>query len=622
MARRFDAFLPLKYTQKGFRSGDGVAQHVLMLQSIIDEAKRELRPLSLTFLDMRNAFDSVSHDTIELAMHRLGCPDPFLVYIGELYARTSTVIEYNGERSGPIFTRRGVKHSDPLSPFMFNAVIDWAFSALDEHLGFSFGDIRVNNLGYADDVALLSDTRAGLRSQLGKFESHLVKGGLTISAGTEGKSSSLSISIDGKAKRWVVDHTPFLATNDGIIPSLSATGEYGYLGIMLGAGGAKVRSSLQKEFLERLNNISRAPLKPQQRMVILRKFLVPRFLHELVLAPLGDGWLRWLDTTLIANVRRWLKLPNDGGLAVPSLRYSIPVMRRKRLEAICSAMDLHSTSLVVSPFFKKELDGLSSKSLDGRLVSDKQSLAKAWADCLYTKVDGRGLSEACSCAEASRWVSNLPRSQSGANYIGAIKARGGLLPSKVRSARGSGSGVDVRCDCCLRSETTQHVIQVCPRTSGPRIQRHDRVVRFVSAAAERAGYKVMVEPRIVGRTLGVRKPDLVLWNESKAFIADVTITSDQAGGAGAHCDKVAYYDQPEIREWVQNITGLTDVSFSAVAANWRGVLSALSADFLKSVLKLSSWEISLLGLRICEESCHIHKHFRMGTYRVAGRGAS
>ena len=384
----------------------------------------------------------------------------------------------------------------------------------------------------------------------------------------------------------------------------------------VGSGWGKGAEFPAKELLQGLNNITRAPLKPHQRMVIFRKFLVPRFLHELVLAPVGDGWLRWLDTTLRANVHLWLKLPNDtpvaffyagvadGGLVVPSLRYSILVMRRKRLEAICLAMDPLSTALVASPFFK-ELDGLSSKTLDGRLVSDKQSLAKAWADCPYTKVDGRGLSEARSCPEASRWVSNPPRKQSGANYIGAIKARGGLLSSKVCSARGSVSGVDARCDCCMHPETTRHVIQVCPRTSNRKIQRHDRVVRFVSAVAELAGYKFMVEPRIVGRTLGVRKPDLVLWNESKAYVADVTITSDQVGGARAHRDKVAYYHQPEIREWVQNITGLTDVSFSAVAANWRGVLSALSADFLKSVLKLSSWEISLLGLWICEESCHI-----------------
>ena len=164
MAHRFNAFLQLKYTQKGFRSGDSVAQHVLTLQSIIDEAKRELRPLSLAFLEVCKAFDSVSHDTIELAMHHLGCLDPFLVYIPELYTWLSMVIEYNRERSAPIFTCRGVKQGDPLSPFMFNAVIDWAFSALDKHLGFSFGNIRVNNLGYADDVALLSDTRAGLQS--------------------------------------------------------------------------------------------------------------------------------------------------------------------------------------------------------------------------------------------------------------------------------------------------------------------------------------------------------------------------------------------------------------------------------------------------------------------------
>ena len=183
-------------------------------------------------------------------MRRLGCPGPFLSYIQDLYLRLSTVIEHNGERSAPIYTRRGVKQGDPLSPFMFNAVIDWAFSSLDDHMGFSFGGLRVNNLGYVDDVALLSDTRAGLRSQFGKFESHLLKGGLTISAGTEGKSSSLSIVVDGKAKRWVVDQTPFLATNKGVIPSLTASGEYRYLGIMLGVGGAKICDSLQNELLQ------------------------------------------------------------------------------------------------------------------------------------------------------------------------------------------------------------------------------------------------------------------------------------------------------------------------------------------------------------------------------------
>ena len=78
----------------------------------------------------------------------------------------------------------------------------------------------------------------------------------------------------------------------------------------------------------------------------------------------------------------------------------------------------------------------------------------------------------------------------------------------------------------------------------------------------------------------------------------------------------AYYDQPEIREWVEKYTGRSDISFSAVAANWRGVLSPLSADFLKSVLKLSNWDVSLLGLRICEETYHIHR-YTLGKERIA-----
>ena len=172
----------------------------------------------------------------------------------------------------------------------------------------------------------------------------------------------------------------------------------------------------------------------------------------------------------------------------------------------------------------------------------------------------------------------------------------------------------------MRPETAQHIIQVCPRTSSARMRRHDRVVQFVSAAAERAGFKVLFEPRIVGHTLGVRKLDLVLWNESKAYVAVVTITSDRVGRAKAHRDKIAYYDQPEIREWVTLRTGLTDVSFSAVGANWRGVLSPLSAEFLKSET-LSNWDISLLGLWICEETYHIHRCFGRGTFRVASRVA-
>ena len=93
-----------------------------------------------------------------------------------------------------------------------------------------------------------------------------------------------------------------MATNSGIIPSLTATEEYRYLGIMLSASGATLRKDLRSDLVGGLRNITEAPLKPHQRVRILKKFLLLRYLHELVLAPVGDGWLKWLDTSIRANI--------------------------------------------------------------------------------------------------------------------------------------------------------------------------------------------------------------------------------------------------------------------------------------------------------------------------------
>ena len=57
---------------------------------------------------------------------------------------------------------------------------------------------------------------------------------------------------------------------------------------------------------------------------------------------------------------------------------------------------------------------------------------------------------------------------SGANYIGAIKIRGNLMPTAVRMARGRPLR-DVNCDAFGWPESLGHILQVCPRTSGGRM---------------------------------------------------------------------------------------------------------------------------------------------------------
>ena len=62
---------------------------------------------------------------------------------------------------------------------------------------------------------------------------------------------------------------------------------------------------------EYLNNVTKAPLKPQQRMYILKQHNVPAMYHQLVLGSGTAKLLRFLDTKIRGAGRRWLKLPKD-----------------------------------------------------------------------------------------------------------------------------------------------------------------------------------------------------------------------------------------------------------------------------------------------------------------------
>ena len=47
---------------KGFVAEDGVRDNIELLDAIIQDRKGKCKPTHLAFLDMKKAFDSVSHD--------------------------------------------------------------------------------------------------------------------------------------------------------------------------------------------------------------------------------------------------------------------------------------------------------------------------------------------------------------------------------------------------------------------------------------------------------------------------------------------------------------------------------------------------------------------------------
>jgi hypothetical protein len=74
-------------------------------------------------LDISKTFDTVPHQAIEGALLRKGVPEYVAKLIRESYDNVRTVIT-SGTTEVPIQIRRGVKQGDPLSPFIFNALME------------------------------------------------------------------------------------------------------------------------------------------------------------------------------------------------------------------------------------------------------------------------------------------------------------------------------------------------------------------------------------------------------------------------------------------------------------------------------------------------------------------
>ncbi|KAF6033254.1 hypothetical protein EB796_008433 [Bugula neritina] len=132
-------------------------------------------------------------------------------------------------------------------------------------------------MAFADDVVLLAENSRNLQRLLTVYTEHL--------------------SI----------------VKDQAIPSLAAGETYKYLGIRVGTSRRDERRELYSACTESitkwLQNISSAPLKPQQRMKILRTHLLPRLTHSLVLGDPTKTLLRnqsSLTIRLFVNLILWL----------------------------------------------------------------------------------------------------------------------------------------------------------------------------------------------------------------------------------------------------------------------------------------------------------------------------
>ena len=615
MASRLRCECQVNPRQKAFEPIDGCQENLAILQAVLNEAHMLRSEVHLAFLDVAKAFDSVSWATIRRALTRVGVPDHMIQWVLSSYEGATSALVADGIPLGEVQLTRGVNQGDPLSPILFNLVLDEVLEALGrEAVGVNIGTCKINAIAFADDLVIIAETAQGLQNLVDTTIDIMAKGGLEVNPG---KCRSLSLGLNRGAKQWFVrqeSRTYCASTPIGVV---GPEDSYKYLGILIGGDGK--RASFGKILEDGIVEIAQAHLKPQQRLSILVNHLLPKLTHRLVLGKVYRTQLDRLDVRIRVAVRSFLKLPRDcpdsmiyarkadGGLSVPQLKVSILSLKQCRLEKLYTSEYPIVRESTTSEVIQCDVRYWSGPiRVNGESCSTKALCTAARKRALTNTVDGRGIAlQASESPRANDWLSEAESRMSGRDFVAALAVRCGTLPTPLRRSRGRPENTRL-CGLCRVPASLGHISQVCPAVHGARVKRHDDILRFVAGRCRQNGYTVLEEPRLRFATT-FRKPDLVLWRDGQAYILDVQVTSDQFPLVGPHMNKVSKYDHPEIISQVQALSGCADVEVSSVTISWRGCWSVHSSKMLErlglsctnlriAVIKTLTWTHTIFKL--------------------------
>ncbi|XP_023219815.1 uncharacterized protein LOC111621797 [Centruroides sculpturatus] len=288
--------------QKGFMRYDGCSEHNFILQSAIQDARRRNHGCHVAWLDLANAFGSVPHESIFTCLKWSGLSESFVQCIKDLLEDCCTRVRSNTGLTDSIPIHAGVKQGCPLSPILFNIVMEPALrliSNLDE--GYRLHDHTISILAYADDITVVSKTTEGLQAQLNLLTSWAQNCGLCFNPA---KCATLSV-----ATKYQCAEGNRFTIQGGNIPHLKKGEFYQHLGIPTGFTLGRSAEAVIDRILADLKHVENSLLAPWQKIDCIGTFLTFRLTFHLLLGNVQKKALGKLDKTIKRCTKKWLYLP-------------------------------------------------------------------------------------------------------------------------------------------------------------------------------------------------------------------------------------------------------------------------------------------------------------------------
>ncbi|KAI5644176.1 reverse transcriptase (RNA-dependent DNA polymerase) domain-containing protein [Phthorimaea operculella] len=156
----------LSEDQFGFRKNRGTREAIIALRLIIERRLELNKNTYIGFIDLEKAFDNVDWTRLFkiLKDKNVDWKDRRVIY--QLYKRQMTEVTINNSsKKGTI--KKGVRQGCCLSPLLFNLYIEEAINEIREKTeGVKFNGIHIHWIRFADDIALIAESKEQLQSNM------------------------------------------------------------------------------------------------------------------------------------------------------------------------------------------------------------------------------------------------------------------------------------------------------------------------------------------------------------------------------------------------------------------------------------------------------------------------
>ena len=194
----------LRPNQNGFRKGRSTLPQILAIRRILEECKIGNKSAAIIFVDFSKAFDSINREALFHILSLYGIPSPIVQAIKLLYDSSFSRVQTIDGLTEFFKTLLGVLQGDTLAPLLFIIVLDYVLrNCMSIDNGFTITPrqsrrvpaVKITDIDFADDLALLSDTIKQVEKLLHDLEYAANLVGLSLNTS---KTELMTINIDSK----------------------------------------------------------------------------------------------------------------------------------------------------------------------------------------------------------------------------------------------------------------------------------------------------------------------------------------------------------------------------------------------------------------------------------------